>query len=425
MDEKTILEVLAEQQEEMLQMKYQKWCDRMEEQQFEMDSPLAQVVIGVRRSGKSTICHKVLLQKQIQYAYANLDDDRLLDFKATDLNTLLSCIYQLYGQNIKYIFLDEIQNVDGWHLFVNRLLRNGIHVLVTGSNAKLLSSELATHLTGRYNEIHLFPFSFAEYCSYQHVDTHSITTKAQAGRKVAFSEYLINGGFPELMHIRNKRAYVQGLIETVITKDVKQRFHIRNVGALRFLANHLISNTCQEINYDELTTLFGLGSAVTTRKYVDYLVQAFLIMQIHKFSFKSRVRLRDTKSYIVDTGLIANRDDALLPENYGWRLENIVYVELLRRTAPLFHDVYYYKPTSRSKEVDFVICEQGHVIELIQVAYDIESPKTFKRETESLVQAAKTLQCTNLSLIALTNSRDEIISGMNVHILHVIDWLLK
>ena len=206
MEERIILEVLAEQKDEANLLKARKWCNRLEEQQFEFDSPLAQVVIGVRRSGKSTICHKVLIQKHIRYAYVNLDDDRLFELKTSDLNTLLNCVYQLYGQEVKYILLDEIQNVEGWHLFVNRLLRNGIHVFVTGSNARLLSSELATHLTGRYNEIRLYPFSFAEYCAYLHIDTLGITTKSQAALKASFTDYLLNGGFPELMHIRNKRA---------------------------------------------------------------------------------------------------------------------------------------------------------------------------------------------------------------------------
>jgi predicted AAA+ superfamily ATPase len=124
MDEKIILEVLSEQKEESAQMNPSDWCSRMEEEQFEWDSPLAQVVIGVRRSGKSTLCHKVLLQHGIRYAYVNLDDDRLLRINSSDLNTILSCIYQLYGPEIKYILLDEMQNVEGWHLFVNRLLRN-------------------------------------------------------------------------------------------------------------------------------------------------------------------------------------------------------------------------------------------------------------------------------------------------------------
>ncbi len=159
-DEKVILQVLAEQQEYVQSYEPQKWVGRYEENLFELDSPLAQVVIGVRRSGKSTLCHKVLLEHHVKYGYANFDDDRLAKLKTEDLNTVLSCIYQVYGTDIKYIFLDEIQDVDGWHLFVNRLLRSNLHLVVTGSNAKLLSGELATHLTGRYNEIHLFPFSF-------------------------------------------------------------------------------------------------------------------------------------------------------------------------------------------------------------------------------------------------------------------------
>ena len=118
---------------------------------------------------------------------------------------VLSCIYQVYGTDIKYIFLDEIQDVDGWHLFVNRLLRSNLHLVVTGSNAKLLSGELATHLTGRYNEIHLFPFSFYEYCMFHHVDLAGITTKADAERKRAFLDYIADGGFPEMQNMRNKR----------------------------------------------------------------------------------------------------------------------------------------------------------------------------------------------------------------------------
>ena len=155
-----ILQVLAEQRDEKKSYDTTTWVARREESLFELNSSLAQIVIGVRRSGKSTLCHKVLIENGINYAYANFDDDRLASLDVEDLNTLLSCIYQIYGADIQYLFLDEVQNVEGWHMFVNRLLRSKMHVIVTGSNAKLLSGELATHLTGRYNEIHLFPFSF-------------------------------------------------------------------------------------------------------------------------------------------------------------------------------------------------------------------------------------------------------------------------
>ena len=433
-DEKIILQVLAEQQEEIKGYKPQKWVARKEESLFEFDTKMAQVVIGVRRSGKSTLCHKVLLERGIRYGYVNLDDDRLADMKTEDLNTVLSCVYQLYGTDIPYLVLDEIQDVDGWYLFVNRLLRTDLHIFVTGSNAKLLSGELATHLTGRYNEIHLYPFSFLEYCQYHRIDMQGITTKADAERKRAFMDYIHDGGFPEMQGLRNKRAYVQSLIEAILRKDIQKRFKIRNIEALRKLAHHLINNACQEVNYDEMSDLLGITDK-TAKKYVDYLCQAFLIQLLTRHSFKSKERIRNQKAYIVDTGLQGNRDrstsgrlqgkNALAPENLGWRLENVVYIELLRRCAYDFYDVYYHKPAPRAKEIDFVVCDKSRAVELIQVAYEIDSPRAYDRETSSLVKASDALSCNRLTLIAFTQTRDVEIGGKTIHIISALDWLLQ
>ena len=423
-DEKIILQVLAEQQEEIKGYKPQKWVARKEEALFEFETKMAQVVIGVRRSGKSTLCHKVLMERGIRYGYVNLDDDRLADMKTEDLNTVLSCVYQLYGTDIPYLVLDEIQDVDGWYLFVNRLLRSDLHIFVTGSNAKLLSGELATHLTGRYNEIHLFPFSFSEYCQYHHIDTQGITTKAEAERKRAFMDYIHDGGFPEMQGLRNKRAYVQSLIEAILRKDIQKRFKIRNIEALRKLAHHLINNACQEINYDEMSGLLGIADK-TAKKYIDYLSQAFLIQLLTRHSFKSRERVRNQKAYIVDAGLQGNRDNVLAPENLGWRLENVVYIELLRRGAQDFLDIYYHKPTPRAKEIDFVVCDQSKTVELIQVAYEIDSVKAYDRETSSLIKASAALSCNRLTLIAFTQTRDVEIEGKTIHIISALEWLLN
>ena len=359
----------------------------------------------------------------MKYGYANFDDDRLAKLETEDFNTVLSCIYQVYGTDIKYIFLDEIQDVDGWHLFVNRLLRSNLHLVVTGSNAKLLSGELATHLTGRYNEIHLFPFSFYEYCMFHHVDLAGITTKADAERKRAFLDYIADGGFPEMQNMRNKRGYVQSLMEAIVTKDIQRRFNIRNVNAMRKIANHLINNVCQEVNYDDLAKILSM-SDVTVKKYVDYLRQAFLIQLLTKHSFKSKERIRNAKAYIVDSGLQNNRDNAFAAENIGWRLENVVYIELLRRCTNSFLDIYYYKESPRSKEIDFVVCNQDKAVELIQVAYDIEREKTFKRETDSLIRASSVLRCDKLTLIAFTITRDYKVDGKSICIVSAIDWLL-
>ncbi len=423
-DEKVILQVLAEQKEEIESYKTQKWVARKEESLFEFNTTMAQVVIGVRRSGKSTICHKVLLERGIRYGYVNLDDDRLADMQVKDLNTVLSCVYQLYGTDISYLVLDEIQDVDGWYLFVNRLMRTSLHIFITGSNAKLLSGELATHLTGRYNEIHLYPFSFSEYCQYHQIDTQSITTKADADRKRAFMDYIHDGGFPEMQGLRNKRAYVQSLIEAILRKDIQKRFKIRNIEALRKLAHHLINNACQEVNYDDLSNILGIADK-TAKKYVDYLSQAFLIQLLTRHSFKSQERIRNQKAYIVDTGMQSNRGNALAPENLGWRLENVAYIELLRRCSHDFLDVYYYKPTARAKEVDFVVCDKNKAVELIQVAYAIDTQRAYDRETSSLVKASDALSCNRLTLVAFSPTRDVVVEGKTIHIVSVLEWLLQ
>ena len=267
MEEKIILQVLAEQKETVSNYHPEQWVKRNEEGLFE------------------------LKEHGVRYGYANFDDDRLARLQTEDLNVVLSCIYQLYGTDVRYIFFDEIQDVEGWHLFVNRLLRSNLHIVVTGSNAKLLSGELATYLTGRYNEIHLFPFSYSEYCAFHHIDTNGITTKADAERKKAFMDYIKDGGFPEMQNLRNKRGYVQSLMEAIISKDIQQRFKIRNTDALRKIANHLINNVCQEINYDSLAEILKITD-YTAKKYVDYLRQAFLIQLLMKHSFKSKERIR-------------------------------------------------------------------------------------------------------------------------------------
>lgn len=423
-EEKIILQVLSEQREEKNSFDAASWVARREESLLELESPLAQIVIGVRRSGKSTLCHKVLIEHDINYAYANLDDDRLASMKTEDLNTLLSCIYQIYGTDIKYLFLDEIQNVEGWHLFVNRLLRSKMRIIVTGSNAKLLSGELATHLTGRYNEIRLFPFSFSEYCHFHHIDIKSITTKAAAERQQAFAQYMIDGGFPELQSLNNKRGYVQSLIEAILIKDIQYRYQVRSTDALRKIAHHLISNSCQLVNYGELASLLGVSDK-TVKKYVEYLQQAFLIQLLTKHSFKSKQRIHNEKSYIVDIGIQNNRENSMAAENMGWRLENIVFIELMRRCAPQFLDIYYYKPTSRAKEVDFVICNQNKAIELIQVAFDISNPKAYQRETSSLIKASRELKCDKLTLISFNDTREVNIDGKKINICSALDWLLE
>ena len=239
-DKRTLEFILTDQQEEMESRAEEALCQRREETLIDFKSTQAQVVIGVRRSGKSTLCYQAMHNHSLKFAYADFDDERLVDLKADQLNDVLEILYKIYG-DFQYLFLDEIQNVLGWHLFVNRMLRKKMHVIITGSNAKLLSGELATHLSGRSKEISLYPFSFREFCMMKDVDTERRTTKAEAFRRAAFDEYLKQGGFPELLMIDDNRNYVSSLVDNILKRDIEQRYKIAYKAAFENLAHHLLN----------------------------------------------------------------------------------------------------------------------------------------------------------------------------------------
>ena len=421
MNTQTLLSVVADQREELLMNDYAEFCTRSEESQLDLKSNMAQVVIGVRRCGKSTLCEMYLKQKNVEFAYVNFDDDRMKDMSASDLDRLLEALYMTYGE-FKYLFLDEIQNVEGWPLFVNRLLRQKIHLFITGSNSKLLSNELSTHLTGRNNKVELYPFSFSEYCAMKKIDTTSLSTKAKAIRKSTLHEYLQHGGFPELFNESNRRGYINGLLDAIIKNDIAKRFKVRNVEALRRISAYLTDNYCQEFVAKTVGDLFGVSNH-TAENYYSYLKEAFLLIGINRFSYKSKERVRNEKVYVVDTVFSTERDDNFSLENLGWKLENVVCVELMRRYKPMFCDVFYYKDTS--SQVDFVVAKDGNVRELIQVSYDISNEKTRKREIRGLKNAAKQLKCNNLTLITFEDNETIEEDGLTINVIPATEWLLR
>ena len=420
MDLYEIVRILTDQKKELEKIDVKALCPRREESQFELDSPLAQVVIGVRRSGKSMLCLKALVQSGKKFGYVDFDDENLEGLERKDLNTVLEAAYMVYG-DFDYLFLDEAQNVDGWHLFVNRLLRQKMHIVLTGSNAKLLSSDLATHMTGRYNEITLFPFSFEEFCWMKGLDTKDLSTKNQAFIKVAFDEYLRNGGFPETFNLENQRGYVMSLMDAIIKKDIAKRFKIRYVDALRKMANYLVDNFCQEVVISTLADLFGFGSDHTAENYYSYLKQAFLLQGLNKYSFKSAERIRGEKAYIVDVAFQSDREGTLTTENLGYRMENIVYIELLRRYKTEKADIFFHKD---GYEIDFVVVDKTKILELIQVTYKMDTAKTRNRELGGLAKGYAQFKCDKLTLITLNERGQEVHKGVNINKVTIVDWLL-
>ena len=403
MDTQTLKEILLDQQEELKDTDLTTLISRYEEPRLHLDSRLAQV----QQSG-------------VNYAYVNFDDERLTTLTTEDLNTVLDVLYRIYG-DFKHLFLDEIQNIKEWPLFVNRLLRKGMHIFLTGSNAKLLSNELVTHLTGRHHKVELYPFSFAEYCKMKNVDTQSLTTKAKALRIKALEEYLQGGGLPELFNENNKREYIQGLLDSIIKKDIAKRFKLRHVEVLRRMATYLSDNYCQEFVASKVASLFGISDH-TAENYYSYLKQAFLLIGVNRFSFKSAERVLNEKVYVVDTAFATDKEGTLATENSGWRLENVVLVELLRRTKPEFADVFYYK--SRESQVDFVVAKDGKVQELVQVSYDISHPKTERREVKGLKDASKALGCNCMTLITLDSEKSISTEIGAIQVVSAANWLI-
>lgn len=423
-DKRTLEIVLSEQKEELVRKARTRRCARKEESLVNLDSNMAQVVIGMRRSGKSTLCFNVLHNAGVKYAYVNFDDERFLNLKTDDLDSVLETLYKINDGSFTHLFLDEVQNVDGWHLFVNRLLRQGLRVIVTGSNAKLLSSELATYLTGRHTAIELFPFSFEEYCRYKNVDTTILTTQAEAVRRAAFDDYLRQGGFPELLQGADKRQYVSQLIDGILARDIRQRHNVRYFAAFERLAYHLMNIAPTVPDSEDLTKIFGFKSLQTTHNYIKYLKQAYLFIGLNRYSPKSRQRITGEKIYAVDVAIMDNRPDAFCGINLGWRLETIVYVELRRRAKATGCDVYYYKKNTRAKEVDFLLCKGNKVLQMYQVAYDISAEKTRKREFDSLVQASKATRCTELYLITDYERGTVEYDSVAIRIIPAYEWLL-
>ena len=420
------IKILSEQKEELLSVDTDKLVKRAEEKSINLGSKFAQVVIGVRRCGKSTLCKKVLIDNNITFGYINFDDERLINLKPDHFDDLLSTLYRING-NFTHLFLDEIQNISHWELFVNRLLRQSIKLLITGSNAKLLSGELATHLTGRYNSIELLPFSFAEYCEAKSISQPTFTTKSNALLKKAFDEYLFQGGFPEIVEGEAPPNYALNLLYTIVNKDVVHRYRIKYTDALWKLTNVLLENTGRIISPANLAEELNIKSYHTIEKYIDYLVNAYLIVPAKKFSTKSIERKNSSKSYAIDMAFISQHGDRFQSEDLGWRIENIVALELIRRkTRNNLGEVYFLKK-NREYDVDFVITDGSRIIELIQVTYDFKSPsvKLYNREIGNLLKASKKTGCRNLTLL-IGEGHSTIINqdGLTVNVIVIEQWLI-
>ena len=361
------------------------------------DSDLVKVIIGPRRAGKSFFAAR-LLGRMGGGGYVNFDDERLAG--ASDLDGILHTMDDVYGCP-DHLLLDEIQNVPRWELWVNRLQRQGRRLLLTGSNSNLLSTELSTHLTGRHQQILLFPFSFPELPRLQG------TELTGAEQRSLLDAYLREGGFPEPWVKKYDRAeYLRTLVNSVLYKDIVKRFRIRALQGLEDLAHYLFSNIAKEFSYQTLGRVTRCRSVHTVAKYLRYLEEAFLFFTVRRFSFKAREQTAANKKvYCVDNGMITALGFRSSPDE-GRLLENLVAVVLRKRELNQLAQVFFWRGT-QNEEVDFVVREGLKVTGLIQVCRDVSDPKTRSREIRALLKAGSELGCRDLLILTPAVEKEE------------------
>lgn len=358
------------------------------------------LISGPRRVGKST--QALLMLQGKNFAYLNFDDNALLARWDEELvMRMLDDVYPAYD----YLLLDEVQNLADWDLWVGKLYRRGKNLVITGSNAKMLSSEMATALTGRYLQVEMLPFSLEETFAWNGLPLRTLPQGEEARALALQDDYLRHGGYPETVESRHiTRSYLYTLFDAIVWKDVAQRHRLRNVSDLSNLAMYLLSNFTNPVTATGLTADLNLASVSTTKKFMTYLHEPYLFFFLPRYNSKMKLMAKaPQKVYVVDNGFVAAKAFSL-SENLGRLLENQVFVELLRRGYDTEKSLFYYH-SRNGRETDFVTRRGVRPEHLIQVCYDLSNPKTERREVDSLVECAKELGCTDLLIVTASEER--------------------
>lgn len=372
------------------------------------------VISGIRRSGKSTLLKQFSEYCQ-NYYYLNFDDERLIDFSVSDFQNLMVVFQKQYPS--KTIFLDEIQNVQKWERFARRIFEEGYKIFITGSNAKLLNSELATHLTGRYYKIELYPFSFKEFLRFNKVNYNQITSKKEAEILKNFGSYLENGGFPEYVKTKNHESLKQ-IFEDIVHRDILTRFKIREVKNFKLLVNYLFSNFTAETNYNSLKNLLDFKSATTVKNYIEFMQGSYLVFELFKYDYSLKKQyVSNKKNYIIDNG-VRNAVAFSFSKDSGKLLENLTFLELKRRRE----EIFYYKG---KKECDFLIRRGFQIKEVIQVSQTLSNPETEEREIAGLLEAMEKFKLKKGLIITESEEGERIIKHKKIKIVPAWKWLLE
>ena len=410
---KTIVLNQRKERDELLSRQYLTRRSNHDEDML-LNSHLIKLITGPRRVGKST--QALLMLRNKNFAYLNFDSQQLLD--AWDANLVMRMLDDVYP-GYDYLLLDEVQNLEGWDLWVSELYRIGKNLVITGSNAKMLSSEMATVLTGKYLQVEMLPFSLEEFFDWNKLELHNLKPEQDAESKVLTDDYMRNGGYPEVVASRQLvRSYLDTLFDSIVWKDVAKRHNVRNITDLNNLAMYLVSNFCNPLSANELSEELGFSSVNTTKKFMDYLHEPYLFYYLSRYNNKLKLMKKaPRKVYVVDNGFVAAKAFSL-SEKLGRLLENQVFIELIRQGYDTEKTMFYYR-SRNDKEVDFVLRKETRVERLVQVCYDLSSPKTEKREVDSIVECAGELKCSNLTIVTKEDERTIDKDGYTINVLPI------
>lgn len=384
-----------------------------------LSNQMIKLITGPRRVGKST--YALLMLQGKNFAYLNFDDNLLLT--GWDEELVMHTLDEVYP-DYEYLLLDEVQNLTDWDVWVSKLYRRGKNLVITGSNAKMLSSEMATVLTGRYLQVEMLPFSLSETIEWKGIgiNGNGINDMQNAEVTVIADDYLRNGGYPETIDMRSiTRSYLSTLFDSIIWKDVAKLHNIRNISNLNDLALYLLSNFCNPLSANDIAKELSFTSVTTTRKFMDYLHEPYLFYYLPRFNNKLKLMKKAAiKVYIIDNGFVTSKAFNI-SENLGRLLENEVFVQLLRQGFQVETSLFYYR-SRNDREVDFVTRNGAQIYQLIQVCYDMTSPKTEKREITSLIECAEELKCDNLIIVTNNDEREIKKDGYTIKIVPFVKF---
>lgn len=386
---------------------------------YDLEENVNYCFVGIRRTGKSYMMYQQIHNlmndgiSSSQIIYVNFEDERLLEIGVDDLNTILEIGIEFSGSKGKpYLFLDEIQNVDGWEKFVRRVADMKYRINITGSNSKMLSKEIASTLGGRFMIVNVFPYSFKEYLSANHIENvrlDQIGTKKRADIVSQYEQYVTYGAFPELVDIKNKRVFLNNIYQTVYLQDIIARNKITNDFAVRLILKKIAESVTKALSFNRLTNIVkSAGISIgkqTVINYVGHMLDSYLIFSLQNYASKKT----SPKYYFMDTGLLG----LMLLDCKTAQLENLVAVELIRRYG--FENVYFFE---NNIEVDFYVPSENLAIQVsMQVLGDVD---TLERETRAFVKLNQFIPDTKCLLI--TNSEETTLKCDDIEIDMIPAW---